>query len=217
MTDHELPPDLRGEAESVQEWADSTLSGTENDPLPPRFRGGTDADLANRYSEGDVVSTPSAGVGVIAGVVTEDKSAPDDSDEFDDISASPDSPTYVVIVEDEAEGMQLLKASDLEATEIETEVDAVESTKEAATAAFAELSEDTDTAELDFTMPKSWRESPQPARVIALKVAAKFKDFDGCVREMRGEVTDTDAFCAAFFDEVLGYTYWRGDSPLPGE
>jgi hypothetical protein len=66
-------------------------------------------------------------------------------------------------------------------------------------------------------MPESWRESPQPARVIALKVASKFGDFDGCVREMRGEVTDTDEFCAAFFDEVLGYTYWRGDSPLPGD
>jgi hypothetical protein len=112
--------------------------------------------------------------------------------------------------------MSLLKASDLEKTEIETEVDALDSTKEAA--AMAELApDDSEVAQLDFTMPESWRESDTPARVIALKVMSEFGSFDGCVREMRGEVRNPEAFCASFWDSTLNYPYWRGDSPLPGD
>jgi hypothetical protein len=67
-------------------------------------------------------------------------------------------------------------------------------------------------------MPESWRESPQPARVIALKAFAGMGgSFDGCVREMRDAVSDPEAFCGSFLDEVLGYRFWRGDSPLPGD
>jgi len=176
------------------------------------------ATLANRYQEGDVVETPESGVGVIAGAVAEDQTAPDDSD-LPDIEASPDSPTYVVVTEDESQGMSLLKASDLEQTEIAAEVDALDTTKEAA--AMAELApdgSDSEIAELDFTMPESWRESDTPARVIALKAFAGMGgSFDGCVREMRGAVSNPDAFCGSFLDEVLGYESWRGDSPLPGD
>jgi len=53
--------------------------------------------------------------------------------------------------------------------------------------------------------------------VIALKVMSEFGSFDGCVREMRGEVSDPEAFCASFWDSTLNYPYWRGDSPLPGD
>jgi len=180
----------------------------------------SDADLANRYQEGDIVSTPDRGVGVIAGAVAEDQEAPDDSD-LPDIEASPDSPTYVVVTEDESDrGMGLYKASDLDATEIETDVDALDSTREMAqAAALSELApDDSEVAELDFTMPESWRESDTPSRVIALKAYSGMGgSFDGCVREMRGNVASPDRFCGAFLDEVLGYEAWRGDSPLPGD
>jgi len=174
------------------------------------------AALANRYQEGDVVDTPDSGVGVIAGAVAEDQTAPDDSD-LPDIEASPDSPTYVVVTEDESQGMSLLKASDLEMTEIEAEVDALDTTKEAA--AMAELApDDSEIAELDFTMPESWRESDTPARVIALDAFASMGgSFDGCVRSMRDAVSSPDALCGSFLDSVLGYEAWRGDSPLPGD
>jgi len=179
--------------------------------------------MANRYQEGDIVTTPDRGVGVIAGAVTEDQSAPADTD-LPDIEASPDSPTYVVVTEaDTDRGMGLYKASDLEADEIETDVDALDSTQEMAQAAtLATLAAiapaDSQVAELDFTMPESWRESDTPARIIALKAFSGMGGtFDGCVREMRGNVASPDRFCGAFLDEVLGYRYWRGDSPLPGD
>jgi hypothetical protein len=178
-----------------------------------------DADLATRYSEGDVVDTPNAGVGVVAGVITENKELADDAPDTDleAIDASEDSPSYVVVVEDEDQGMVILKASDLDATTIETEVDPLDSTKEAA--AMAELApDDSEIAQLDFTMPESWRESPQPARVIALDAYSSMGGtFDGCVRTMRSEVSDPDELCASFLDTILGYKYWRGDSPLPGD
>jgi len=218
LEDDDAPPGDTAPAMPVQnsevqaafdDFTDAPDVATETDPDPDTEQ------LANRYQEGDVVSTPDSGVGVIAGAVSEDQTAPDDSD-LPDIEASPDSPTYVVVVEDADQGMSLLKASDLEATEIEAEVDALDSTKEAA--AMAELApDDSEIAELDFTMPESWRESDTPARVIALKVMSEFGSFDGCVREMRGEVSDPEAFCASFWDSTLNYPYWRGDSPLPGD
>jgi len=206
-------PAMPAQSDAVQAAFDDFTDG-------PDVAAETDTDteeLANRYQEGDVVQTPDSGVGVVAGAVAEDQTAPEDSD-LPDIEASPDSPTYVVVTEDESQGMSLLKASDLEATEIEAEVDALDTTKEAA--AMVELApddSDSEIAELDFTMPESWRESDTPARVIALKVMSEFGSFDGCTREMRGEVSDPEAFCASFFDSTLNYPYWRGDSPLPGD
>jgi len=147
------------------------LLGYDFEP-PPGVVANATADLANRYQEGDIVSTPDRGVGVIAGAVAEDQEAPDDSD-LPDIEASPDSPTYVVVTEDESDrGMGLYKASDLDAAEIETDVDALDSTRDMAEASALSLSElapdDSEVAELDFTMPESWRESDTPSRVIAL-------------------------------------------------
>jgi len=192
------------------------------DADPPALHAETESTetLANRYQDGDIVETPDSGVGVIAGAVAEDQPAPDDSD-LPDIEASPDSPTYVVVTEEDTDrGMGLYKASDLDATEIDTEVDALDTTQEMAqAAALAALApDDSRVAELDFTMPESWRESDTPARIIALKAFAGMGgSFDGCVREMRGTVSSPDAFCGAFLDEVLGYEAWRGDSPLPGD
>ncbi|AFH22124.1 hypothetical protein OSG_eHP16_00160 [environmental Halophage eHP-16] len=209
-------PAMPAQSDAVQAAFDDFTDG-------PDVAAETDLDtdteeLANRYQEGDVVDTPESGVGVIAGAVAEDQTAPEDSD-LPDIEASPDSPTYVVVTEDESQGMSLLKASDLEATEIEAEVDALDTTKEAA--AMAELApddSDSEIAELDFTMPESWRESDTPARVIALDAFASMGgSFDGCVRSMRDAVSNPDALCGSFLDEVLGYEAWRGDSPLPGD
>jgi len=211
-TNDTLPPEYRAEADAVA--ADAERVADIMDAAP------ADADLANRYQEGDIVTTPDRGVGVIAGAVAEDQESPDDSD-LPDIEASPDSPTYVVVTEDDGDrGMGLYKASDLDATDIETEVDALDSAPETAeAAALGELAPaDSEIAQLDFTMPESWRESDTPARVIALKAFAGMGgSFDGCVREMRGEVRNVEAFCGAFLDEVLGYEAWRGDSPLPGD
>jgi hypothetical protein len=191
----------------------------QNEEVQAAFDDFQDANLATRYSKGDVVSTPDSGVGVIAGVITEDKELSDDAPDTDleAIDASEDSPSYVVVTEDEDQGMAILKASELESTTIETEVDALDATKEAA--AMAELAPDgSEMAELDFTMPESWRESDTPARVIALKAFQGMGgSFTGCKREMRSEVSDPDEFCGSFLDEVLRYPYWRGDSPLPGD
>jgi hypothetical protein len=179
--------------------------------------------LSNRYQTGDTVSTPDQGVGVVVDAVSENKEAPDDGD-FSDIEASPDSPTYVVVTEDDADGgFGLFKAADLDMTEISTEVDALDSTKAvAAMAALApdpdDIDSDNEYVELDFTVPRTWRQSDTPSRVIALKALAGMGgSFDGCVREMRGEVSDPQEFCASFLDYALGYPYWRGDSPLPGD
>jgi len=199
---------------------DAAPAGEASAAVREAFEEFSDADLANRYQEGDIVTTPDRGVGVVAGAVAEDQEAPDDAD-LPDIEASPDSPTYVVVTQDDADrGMGLYKASDLEATEIETEVDALDTAPETAeAAALGELAPaDSEIAQLDFTMPESWRESDTPARVIALRAFAGMGgSFDGCVREMRGEVRNVEAFCGAFLDEVLGYEAWRGDSPLPGD
>jgi hypothetical protein len=216
----ELPGELKAEREVLENQDFSDIAAPDGAKVTTDGLVGANSQLANRYQEGDIVSTPDSGVGVIAGAVTEDQSAPDDSD-LPDIEASADSPTYVVVTEEEANrGMGLYKASDLNATDIETEVDALDSTQEMAqAAALSELAPgDSRVAELDFTMPESWRESDTPARVIALKAFAGMGgSFDGCVREMRGNVTSPDRFCGAFLDEVLGYEAWRGDSPLPGD
>jgi len=211
----EIPAEFRAEADAVAADAER-IAGL----YDARSDDASAATLANRYQEGDIVTTPDRGVGVIAGAVAEDQSAPADTD-LPDIEASPDSPTYVVVTEaDTDRGMGLYKASDLEADEIETDVDALDSTQEMAQAATlsALAPDDSRVAELDFTMPESWRESDTPARIIALKAFAGMGgSFDGCVREMRGNVASPDRFCGAFLDEVLGYEAWRGDSPLPGD
>ncbi len=58
--------------------------------------------------------------------------------------------------------------------------------------------------------PDSWEESDTPARMILLDAWASMgASFDGCQREMRGEIGRTAPFCAAMKDEVYGTTSWR--------
>jgi hypothetical protein len=169
-------------------------------------------DNATQFSEGDTVSTPS-GVGTVLAVATE----PIESDEVEEIEASEDSPTYMVAVEDGGVGSDFFKASEIEATEIETDLDdPTEPLADQSANAVIQALLDTLTAN-DFSPPRSWRESETPARVIGLKVLAEFKGFDGCVREMRGDVRTPDRFCGSFFDWIVGNPFWRGDSPLPGD
>lgn len=207
MTTNEIPDKWRAEAESVQSGVDAL--GAILDVAPE------DADLATRYSEGDVVDSPD-GVGVVTDIVTEDKET--DAEGFGDIEASEDSPVYVLVAEEsEDDGISLFRASDLEASEIETDIDPLEAAKEEAEATEAMMSA-LAPGDGRFETPPSWEESETPNRIIALKAFAGMGgSFDGCVREMRGEVASPDAFCGAFLDRVLGNPYWRGDSPLPGD
>jgi hypothetical protein len=137
----------------------------------------------------------------------------------DTIDASDDSPTYMVVVEDGRVGADFYKASELHSTDLDTDMDdPTEELAEADTAnSLREAIMDTLTAN-DFSPPRSWRQSSTPARLIALDAFASMDaSFDGCVREMRGNVTSPDRFCGSFLDYVIGNEYWRGDSPLPGD
>lgn len=172
---------------------------------------------ANRYSEGDTVSTPQ-GIGVVVDTISEDQPEAD-------IEASPDSPTYAVLVEDARVGVDFYKASDIKQTDgLEVDVDNPES----------DLSEEiisNSDGWLDrlkmvmrgnqdgrFDWPDSWEQSDTPARLIAMKAwAAMGADVSGCIREMRGNVTRPGAFCADFADRLYGTDFWRGDSWAPGD
>jgi len=61
-----------------------------------------------------------------------------------------------------------------------------------------------------FEWPQSWVDSPQPARLIALKAWAGMGGrHTGCVREMRGNIAAPNRFCADFKDRILGWEGWR--------
>lgn len=60
--------------------------------------------------------------------------------------------------------------------------------------------------------PDSWRESEQPARLIALKAwAAMGATWRGCFREMSTNMTPRRArkLCSSFKDEIYGTEMWR--------
>ena len=172
-----------------------------------------DAYLATRYGEGDEVETPD-GVGVVIDVFESD-----DTFAGRAVEASESSPTYVVATEGGRPAFGLFSASELEATTIE--VEGVDDATDAAAEAeamldthLADADTDADTiAELgvtDWDYPPSWRQSPTPNRVILLKAWAGMNgSFDGCQREMRGEIGRTAPFCAAMKDRVLLTEQWR--------
>jgi hypothetical protein len=221
----------------LQEGADALPTDSEDDPLAANLDEGDDAVRetfemvmgdeqsisdpatanATRYSEGDEVSTPQ-GVGVVADVLTSTV----DNDETT-VEASEGSPTYVVVVEDGRVGYETYKAEDIHSTTIETDVDeptqrlADEEETANALGRVLKLLAPELTAN-DFDAPPSWRQSSTPNRIIALKAFASMGgSFDGCVREMKGEVASPDRYCGSFLDYVIGNPYWRGDSILPGD
>ena len=174
------------------------------------------AELATRYTPGeDLVDTPD-GVGLVVDTVTESKEFDDADDVPDQIEASPNSPTYVVTLADEENPVGFYKASDLSAADVDPDVDPLDPLTDAE----GELACCGDEAELsDWSPPESWRESELPARLIGLRAFASMGgDFDGCEKEMRGSVATPERFCGAFLDWIYGgYSYWRGDSFLPGD
>lgn len=221
----------------LQEGADVLPTDEADDPLAANLDEGDDAVRetfetvmgdehttsdsatanANRYSEGDEVSTPQ-GVGVVADVLTSTV----ENDETT-VEASEESPTYVVVVEDGRVGYETYKAEDIHSTTIETDVDEPTqrlADEEETANAFGNLLKilAPNLTANDFDVPPSWRQSSTPNRIIALKAFASMgASFDGCVREMRGEVASPDRYCGAFLDYVIGNPYWRGDSILPGD
>jgi hypothetical protein len=183
------------------------------------------AELANQYEPGkDIVDTPE-GKGLVVEVLTETKTIDEDAEGVpDEIEASADSPTYVVtLAETSGPPIGFFKASDLEATEVNADVEPVDSLDEEEAAAIANgecpTGEDAELAGGSWSPPESWRKADVPARLIALDAFQSMGgDFDGCEREMRGSVRTPQQFCGAFMDYVFGgYDYWRGDSFLPGD
>jgi len=180
------------------------------DFTPPSGNG---AELATRYGEGDEVETPD-GVGVVIDVFESD-----DTFAGRAVEASESSPTYVVATEGGRPAFDLFSASDLSKTTIEVEGvdDATDAAAEAEAMLDTHLADaDTDAdsiAELgvtDWDYPPSWRQSSTPNRVILLKAWAGMNgSFDGCQREMRGEIGRTAPFCAAMKDRVLLTEQWR--------
>lgn len=151
-----------------------------------------------RYSEGDEVDTPE-GVGVVVEIRTEDFEGPDG-----DVEASEDSPAYVVGTQD---GASVFRASDLEETTIDADVDNPE--QELAGEETANVTANQDTGRT-FDYPPSWRKSETPNRLILLKAWAGLGGrHTSCVRELRGEVVSPNRLCASMKDAVLQWEGWR--------
>jgi len=210
------PTDVSGAPDTTPPVGANASVGADGRSAFDEGPGGGQTDNATRYSEGDEVSTPQ-GVGVVADVLTSTVETDDET-----IEASEESPTYVVVVEDARQGFGTYAASEIHATTIETDVDATRALAEEEETANAlgrilDILAPGVTAN-DFDPPPSWRKSSTPSRVIALKAFASIgASFDGCVREMRGTISDPDEFCGSFLDYVVGNPYWRGDSILPGD
>jgi len=193
------------DAEAMQEAA----PGDDDAPLtvPPTefsdaeleaFDEFTDATLANRYREGDIVETPE-GLGVVTAVET----APFTGKNDEEIDASEDSPTYVVGLKDQQVGVGFYSASELDSAEmpdpgVEDPVNAL--TEQAgATDSGAALAETT------FDIPESWEESPKPNRLILLDAWSSMGGtFEGARRELGSK-----RLAASMKDRVLQWEGWR--------
>lgn len=212
----EVPAEWEAEAEAVQSGIDELEQVLTVAP--------EGADLATRYEPGtDMVETPD-GTGLVVETITSTREIDAETDTVpEQVDASDDSPTYVVTLPEQDPPIGLYKASDLELADVNPDVDPIGSLAEDEKAAEALADGDCPECEGaslgDWNPPESWRESDTPARVIALDAFASMGgDFDGCEREMRGQVGQPDQFCAAFMDYLYGgYDYWRGDSFLPGD
>jgi hypothetical protein len=169
------------------------------------------AEALQRFGESDEVMTPD-GLGVVADRITESFTTQDG----EDIEASEDSPAYAVLVEDEDKLIGYYKASDLSDDTIETDVE--NPTEEIEAMQDIHNAIEGDAEALRFEWPQSWVDSDTPARVIALKAFAGMGgSFDGCEREMRGNISRPEAFCGDFIDRLVGHGFWRGDSWAPGD
>jgi len=160
-------------------------------------------DTLAAFDDGAVVDTPD-GLGVIDDIITEGS--------VDDMDASDDNPIYAVVVEDESVGVGFYREGELSSDASIDDLPGPENPEE-------DVGEDEETDTNSdtlqdgfFSWPDSWEESSTPARIIALKAwAGMGGSFDGCVREMRGELVGSpDRFCADFKDRIYGTDLWRG-------
>lgn len=154
------------------------------------------------YDEGDEVDTP-AGEGVVVEIWTEPREGPSG----ENVTASEDSPAYLVGVED---GARAFKASDLDLLENGIQVDGVDDPA----ADLAADGDDSDRENVDdgrrFDYPPSWRKSETPNRIILLKAWAGLGGrFTSCRRKMSGKVRSPNRLCASMKDAVLQWEGWR--------
>jgi len=200
---------------------DGSLSGYQNVQV---------ASLGNRYEVGDWVAIGDGEYGLVVDVNTESFEWPEAEDE--EISASDRRPVYIVA--QGAGGSAPYHASELSKTDRDTvfngdppedEVDkGLEETDQENLSDVYEgehaVEELTVAPGVDVpgdigfsSWPDSWEEADQPARLIALDAWTSMgpppASFTGCTRTMKGKVSSPDRLCAAYKDEVLGYTHWR--------
>jgi hypothetical protein len=201
--------------------------------------------MANEYTEGNRVETPE-GSGLVVGVLTSDFEFPtgqpedeDDEPETEEVSASSDSPAYVVALADGGNGV--FKAEDLEEFEGESFSDKDADAKDlAGKAEMAEVYQYTDEphdyAELQRAKKRMLRDKHDNDNVEELlnirgvdDPGVGFDDlpdgwnratvldawtslggtFTTCRADMVGEIRSPTRFCAAFKDEVLQTELWR--------
>lgn len=187
----------------------------------------TVAQLASDYEPGELVEYGDGNYGVVLEKFTSNFSWPDSEGET--VEASSDSPVYLVgresggakpfapdelssISQDDAFGeMPDDPMSDLDDAEM---AEVYEHFDDPQTVTVDELLDvpGVDDPGVGFSSwPDSWRKADTPARLIALDAWTSMNaSFDGCVREMRGNISRPDAFCAAFKDEIYGFEGWRG-------
>lgn len=163
---------------------------------------GRNAQLATRYTEGDVVQSPQ-GLGIISGVETEPFTGKGD----EEIDASESSPTYIVALKDARVGSGFYSASELEETEMpDTGVDDPEAMLSGHLAsASSETTDDADFVDTTFDIPESWDESPKPNRLILLDAWSSMGGTFTGARETLG----SKRLAASMKDRVLGYEGWR--------
>ena len=153
-----------------------------------------------RYEEGAVVATPD-GRGVVTAVLEDDFAFPQNGeDEYTEVSASGDSPVYVVGLE--SVGSAVYRASALETAELEGD-DADEPPTTDGEAETEIVDEDVDALS---DLPEGWdRES---VLQYWSSIGGSWRD---CVDEMTDELGEEQAkeHCSAMKDEVLRTQRWR--------
>lgn len=156
----------------------------------------------NSLTTGSVVET-SEGKGVVDEVIT----SLDEDESISGTDLDPDEESvYVVALA--SGGVGFFQSSDVESAEFGVDVDAEAEDIQSANSQ-SRLRSIIPFASNDWSMPKSWRESEKPARLILLdawaSMGAQFECDGGCcMSELKSK-----RLCAAMKDRVLGTTRWR--------
>lgn len=160
------------------------------------------AELAQQYSEGDVVSYGDGEemTGIVLEALTGTTEVPDGSGGETEVEASQDSPVYIVARGDR-DGFDTFRASDLSSGTLDTDVD---DPAQDASDTNAEASAG-DGADLKWNYPSSWRKSSKPNRLILLDA---WNGMGGSWRSCYPEYGGKD-FCSDMKDRVWGTTKWR--------